>query len=210
MRKLIYIPIIGIIIGEFLILYEMIFYGMGIHVINLLLIICLIIIFDNLSSEIKNILQSMILLPLLRIVIISIPQLFTDVYIQYLLVLSIILMSVYSVIKNQQISFKKLETNIERFYAYIFTAILLWIGIVMVEQYVNIISNVQTFSQEDIYEGEKFVSIFLLISFSISLLILNTKYWNKYVSNTFSVCNSSLLLVFIIIVVHKIMNTVHI
>jgi hypothetical protein len=191
------------VIGEFLILYDNILAGVGIHLISLLLTI-IFIIFGNLSSEVKNILQSLMLLPLLRIVNLSVPRLFNDVYLQYLLICGIILIPIYSIIKNQQIFSKKLETNYERFYHYTFITILVWIIIVMFEQYENIISNIQTNSPENIYAGAQFVSIFLTISLSIVLMTLDTKYWNKYVSNTFGMYVKSLLLTFMVIVIYNI------
>lgn len=203
MRRWIYIPIIGVGIGELLIFRDMILGGMGIHLISLLAII-LIIIFDNLSLEVKNILQSLILIPLLRIISLSIPRLFTGIYPQYLLMCIIILFPIYSVIKNQYISFRKLETNSEMSHIYIFIAILIWSIMMMVGQYVNIVSNMRIVSPDNIYVREEFVSIFLAISLSILLLTLDTKYWNKYVSSTFGMYNNSLLLTFVTIVAHKI------
>lgn len=205
MRKWICVPIVGIAIGEFLILYDKILAGVGIHIISILAII-LIVIFGNLSSEAKNILQSLMLIPLLRFVSISIPQLFNDINIQYLLIFSIMTIPIYSIIKNQQILVKKLVTNFERFYVFIFVAVLMWVGIVMAELYTNTVSNIQTFSPEEIAAGAGFVSIFLAISLSILLLTLDTKYWNKYVSNTFGMCVNSILLTFVVIVIYKVVT----
>lgn len=205
MREWICVPVIGIAIGEFLILYNNILAGVGIHVISILAIV-LVVIFGNLTSEVKNILQSLMLIPLLRFVSISIPQLFNYIDIQYLLICSIMSIPIYSIIKNQQILTKKLETNFERFYVFIFVAVLMWVGIVMTELYTNTVSNIQTFSPEDISAGAGLVSIFLAISLSILLLTLDTKYWNKYVSNTFGICNNSLLLTFVVIVIYKVVT----
>lgn len=208
MRRFIYIPVIGVAIGEFLMSYDMILEGMGMHIVSTLVII-LMIAFGNLSQEVKNILQILILLPLSRIVILSVPRLFTDIYLQYLLICVIMTMPIYSVVKSQYISFEKLETNFERSHIYILIFILIWVAIITVEQYVNIVPNMlNTFSQENISVREEFVSIFLTISLSILLMTLDTKYWNKYVSNTFGMCNNSLLLTFVAIVANKIIMIV--
>jgi hypothetical protein len=203
MRKLLYIPVIGVAIGEFLILYDRILEGMGMHIISLLAII-LIITFDNLPYDIKNILQSLMLLPLLRIINLSIPRLFADAYWQYVLICIVAVIPICSVIKNQYTSFGKLETSVEMSHVYILIVIFMWSIIIMIGQYVNIVSNV-TFSPESVYVREEFISVFLIISFSILLLTFETKYWNKYISNIFGMCNTSLLLTFVTIVTHKVM-----
>lgn len=204
MKKWIYAPVAGIAIGELLMLYDKILSGLGLHIINLLAMI-LIIIFGNLSPETKNILQSLILLPLLRIINISTPPLFTDIYLQYLLTYGIMLVPIYSIAKSQQMSFKKLETNFGRFYVYIFTITLIWVVAMMIEQYMNIVSNMQTIELEYVSIYEDLMTFFLIVLLLISLLISDTKYWNKYSSNTLRICNNSLLLTFVTMVIYRTM-----
>lgn len=204
MKILTYIPIISVAIGEFFILYGNILAGIGIHIISLVATI-LIIIFCNLSLRAKNILQSLMLIPLLRIVSLSVPQLFNDVDVRYLLVFGIMTIPIYSIVKNQQILFTKLETNFERLHIYIFVTVLIWIGIVLAEQYMNAISNIWTYSKEDISVGGEFLSIFMIVILPISSLVSDTKYWNEYISNSIDICSSPLLLTFVTIVIHKIM-----
>ena len=113
MKKEIYIPIFGLIAGELIMFYGNILYGLGIHIINLLGII-FIIIFSNLSTKEKNILQSLSLLIILRMINLSMP--FTTTILKYLLIYGIMLIPLYLVVKYQQISFKELGINFSRLY----------------------------------------------------------------------------------------------
>jgi hypothetical protein len=195
LKKWIYIPIIGIIIGELLIIYDKIFAGIGIHIINLLAII-LIIIFGNLSLKTKNILQILILLPLLRIINLSIPQLSENIYFQLLIMYGIMLVPIYLVMKNQLIL--RVNTNEPN-------VMLKVIAMLMIELYIVIIPNMQTISSEVTYLIGEFMYMFLIVILLISLLVSDTKYWNEYTSKSINVYSSSLLLTFVTIVIHKIM-----
>lgn len=205
MKKEIYIPTIGIVIGELLMFYGNIYQGIGVHMINILAII-LVIIFGNLSLETKNVLQSLMLLPVLRIVGLSIPQLFTS-YIQYLLMYGIMLIPIFLIIKNQWTLYKELGTKLSVLpYGSPFfdsVTILAIIMTIMIGQYMNIIPNIVTSSEVTYIIGE-FMSISLIIILSISFLLSGTKYWNRYVSNTVGIYSNPLLLVFVAIVIHRI------
>ena len=52
--------------------------------------------------------------------------------------------------------------------------------------------------------GGGFMTIFLIISLSIALLLVGTKYWDKITSDTFDVCSHPLLLVFVMIIIFRI------
>ncbi len=52
--------------------------------------------------------------------------------------------------------------------------------------------------------GGKIMVIFLIIILLISFLILDTKYWNNYLSVTFDMCSRLLLTIFIAIVIYRI------
>lgn len=210
MKKWLYFPVIGIAIGDFLLFSGNILAGIEIHLINLLAII-LMIIFGNLSLKIKNILQSMILLPLLRIISLSIPQLSKNIYMQHLIIYGIMFVPIYLIMKNQHILHKESETNLAvliyetpsfgKVYIYIPIVILtMVVPIAMFGKYIGIIPSIQT-----IPEVGKFVSIFLIIILSISILISETKYWNEYLSNSLDIYSSPLLLTYVIIVIQKIM-----
>lgn len=114
---IIYLPVLGIITGELAIFGDNIYYGLGIHIFNLLAIIFMII-FLSLDIRIKNVLQSLTLLIILRAINLSMPHLFTNVLSQYILIYGIMFIPIYSVIQNQQISYKELGMNFRKIYIY--------------------------------------------------------------------------------------------
>lgn len=132
MKKWTYIPILSLIAGELLIFNGNIFPGLGIHIINLLALIFLII-FGNLSLDIKNVLQGLILVTLLRVVNLSMPQFFTTTLLQYPLIYGAMFIPIYNVVKNQQISSRELGINFNKFYMYLPIAILIGIVVAIVE-----------------------------------------------------------------------------
>ena len=68
------------------------------------------------------------------------------------------------------------------------------------------ISNVQTsLPTEAVPQIELLVTISLVVSFSIALLISDSKYWNKLASSTLDACSYPLLITFAAIVVYKVM-----
>lgn len=136
MKKEIYfilgVAISGIIIGELLIFSKQTFVGLGIHIINLLAII-FIIIFSSMKLEEKNVLQSLTLVILLRIINLSVPQLFTVELLQYSLIYGVIFISIYLTIKNQNISSKDLGVNFQKLYIYIPVAVIIGSVVAMIE-----------------------------------------------------------------------------
>jgi len=128
MKKEISIPIIGIISGELIMFNGQILTGLGIHIINFLAII-LIIIFSKLSLKEKNVLQSLTLLILLRMTNLSMPQFFTNSLIQYPLIYGIMFLPVYMTIKNQKMSLSDIGINFRKLYIYLPVAMA--IGIIM-------------------------------------------------------------------------------
>ena len=132
MKKWTYVPILGIVAGELLIFNGNVLPGLGIHIINLLFI-TLLIIFGNLSLDIKNVLQGLILVALLRVVSLSMPQFFTMVLLQYPLIYGMMFIPVYNTVKNQQISLKELGINFHRMYIYFPIAVLIGIMVATVE-----------------------------------------------------------------------------
>ena len=209
MKKEIYFPIIAMIIGEILIFYDNILVGLGIHVINVFAII-LMITFGNFEVDNKTIMQSLVIFPLLRTINITTPQLFADILVQKILISGIMFIPFYYIVKSQQISFKKLEKDFDRTYVYIFMVMLIWTIMMTIKQYYIPIYNVQTFNPAIVKAGGIFTGIFLMISLPISLIIADTKYYNKFVSNTFRMCNNSLLMVFITIVINGVISILRI
>lgn len=99
----IYLSIIGIFISESMIFFGSTGYGLGVHVINAIAIIFMIIFSD--SMKVKYALQSIMLVVLLRIINLSVPQFFVNDVLQYVLIYGIFIVPIYYVIK--QASFKE-------------------------------------------------------------------------------------------------------
>jgi ribosomal protein L40E len=229
-KKWICIPIFSIFVGELLMLYDMAIASMVLSMIGLLAIIVLII-FGDLSSETKDILRCMMLLPILRITNLSTPQIL-NVHIQYILIYGVMLIPTYSVIKNichttycmrcgtkngnDDIFCAKcglslrseLEANFGKFYIHLLIIILTVASIVMIVQYMDMVSNekMTQLKYQPVY-GD-LATIFLIILLSISLLLSGTKYWNKYVSDTIGTCSNPMLLTFVSMVIYKFMSMV--
>lgn len=124
MRKELYLPILGIAASELMVYYGRVYTGLGIHIVNLQ-IITLLLIFGSLSPQAKNILQSLLLLLLLRIVSLAMPQIFSSALLWYLLVYGVMFLPVYIIIKNQQITPKDLGVNFSRLHIYLPSALLI-------------------------------------------------------------------------------------
>lgn len=132
MKKEIFIVIFGIIISELVMLRGNIFYGLGLYIINLLIIIFLIIL-SRLEIKMKYALQSLVLLILLRMISISIPQFFANVLLQYSLIYGVMFIPIFSIIKGQNISAKELGINFKKLYIYIPLAVLMGIILGFIE-----------------------------------------------------------------------------
>lgn len=195
MKKEVYLPVLGFVIGELNIVYGNVSYGLGIHIINLLAII-LISIFGQ-YLKIKNTLQGIVLLTLLQIISLSVPQLFTDINIQFLLPYGIMFIPIYYIAKQTS---KEPETNPMEFHILV---IILIIGVIMqIFQYNTFYSNLEI---TDI--SGKFATVYLLISIIITLLLTNTKYWNKCVSDILNMSSSSLLPILILTLIFNVTST---
>ncbi len=318
MKKEIYIPILGIIVGELIMFYDQILTGLGIHIINFIAII-LIIIFGKLPLKEKNILQSLTLLILLRMINLSMPQFFTTALMQYPLIYGIMFLPIYMVINSQQISSNDVGVNFRKLYIYVPIAIVIGIVAAIIEYRIidpvalvekirfsdialisivmfvfigiteelifrsilqtrlekilglrygllltgvifgimhvsyrildeilfaiifgiilgyifqktrnllfvtsihgttnvtlfgilpnmsmSIVANTQNIPLDTIIASGTFISIFLIIILSISLLVSDTKYWNEYISGMLKTYSHPLLLVFVTIVIYKI------
>lgn len=132
MKKWTYVPILGIVAGELLIFNGNVLSGLGIHIINFLIIVFMII-FGNLNTDIKNVLQGLILVALLRVVNLSMPQFFTTTLIQYPLMYGVMFIPLYNTVKSQQISVKELGIDFKKMYIYLPVAVLIGIMMAIVE-----------------------------------------------------------------------------
>jgi hypothetical protein len=71
---------------------------------------------------------------------------------------------------------------------------------------VTALTNVQnTFSVEQVVTGGMLATISLIISLSIAEVLVESKWWNKWASDTLEICNTPLLVVFAAIVLFKIL-----
>lgn len=119
----IFVPVLNIVLSEILMFIGINYYGFIFHVINLLIIIFLII-FSKTEIKNKCVLQSLVLVILLRLINISMPQFFSTL-LQYSLIYGIMLLSIISVLKSQKISLKILD--FKKFYIYLPLGILIGI-----------------------------------------------------------------------------------
>ena len=71
----------------------------------------------------------------------------------------------------------------------------------------SIISN-SIFPPGIINIGGEYMTVFMIVVLIMSLLLVGTKYWNKYISNIFDISSNPLLLTFVAIVIFKIMITI--
>lgn len=200
MKKDIYIPIFGLIAGELMVFYGNILYGLGIHVANLLVATLMIIFESPLELKNKNILRYIILVILLRMINLSIPQLSMVVF-QYLLIFAVMSIPIYYIIKDRLILYRESRIASRKFYIPLISVLLMG-SIVTISQFAilgSLSSNITNTSGQ-------FTTICLIISIVITLLLSGTKYWNKYASDITDMSSSSLLSLFIIIVVYKIMS----
>ena len=144
------IPILGIIFGELMIFSGDIYYGLGLYIFNLLAIIFKTI-FSPLEIKIKNILQSLTLLIILRMISISIPQFFSNPISQYPLIYGIMFVPIYSTIKNQQISSKELGIDFRKLYIYFPIALIIGSIIAIIEyKILNPVALINDISLSDI------------------------------------------------------------
>jgi membrane protease YdiL (CAAX protease family) len=132
MRKEVYLPILGIALGELMMFSGHVYIGLAIHIINLQAII-LTLIFSKSTPEIKNVLYSLILLLQMRIINLAMPQFFTNTLLWYPLVYGVMFIPVYSIIKSQEISSKELGIDFGRLYIYLPAALLIGTVMAMLE-----------------------------------------------------------------------------
>jgi membrane protease YdiL (CAAX protease family) len=132
MKKEIYIPVLGIVVGELLLFFGHVSLSLAAYVINLQAI-TLALILGNSTLPVKNALQSLLLLILLRIINLSMPHFFTSALLWYPLVYGVMFIPIYSIIKNQQISSEEIGADFRRLHIYIPAAILIGAAVALPE-----------------------------------------------------------------------------
>jgi len=132
MKNEIYLPIVGIAAGEIMMLSGHVYIGLVLHVINLQAI-TLGLIFSDLSTEKKNLMQTMLLLLQMRILNLAMPQFFTTKLLWYPLVYGVMFISIYYVTKQQNITSKDIGIDFNRWYLYLPLALLIAAAMAMLE-----------------------------------------------------------------------------
>lgn len=132
MKKEIYLPALGIGAGEFIMFSGYVYTGIAIHIMNLQAI-TLALIFSSFSSDIKKVLQSLLLLLLIRIINMAMPQFFTITLLWYPLIYGVMFIPAYLIINNQQITSKEIGVNFKRLQIYLPAAILIGTALALPE-----------------------------------------------------------------------------
>lgn len=191
--------ILGISIAEILIFNGYIFYGIEIHIMNLFLILFSICF---MSSKAVGVLHSLILLILIRMIYLSIPQLFSG-YIQYLLIFGIMLVPIYLTIKCQQCQQQTNELGIldKR---YIRLSLTTTVGFFLDMLHNSIIKP----DPSVLYLGGEMVTIFLIICLSISLLLPDKYLDQKHISYSLNICSVPMMLTFVAILIFRIISII--
>lgn len=110
MKKEIYLSILGLVAGELMMFYGHSYIGTAIHIINIEAM-TFTLMFRNTPLRNKNVLESLMLLLLLRIINLAMPQFFTLTLLSYPLIYGVMLFPVYSIIRMQAISVEELGVN---------------------------------------------------------------------------------------------------
>jgi membrane protease YdiL (CAAX protease family) len=106
--------------------------GQAVHVINMLAI-TLALVLSDFSHEKKNMLQSLLLLPQMRIINLAMPQFFTPTLLMYPLLYGVMYISIIYVKGHQNITTKEIGLNLARWYYYIPLGLIMGAGMAMIE-----------------------------------------------------------------------------
>ncbi len=207
MKKELVVPISLLIAGELAIFSSNIFesglfYGLGIHTINLA-ITNVIIIRSSLELKAKNILRFVILVILMNLINLSFPQFFSANILRYLFMYSIMLIPIYYIVKDKLKLFNVSGFVDRKFYIYLSKVLVAWLAVIVIQY-----EMFNSLPLDVIYINGEFTAICLIISVIITLLSLDTKYWNENISDTLDMTSNSLLPVLITIAIHKIMPVI--
>lgn len=194
-----FIIIAGIIAGELFIFSGEIFYGLGVHIINLLFITLTIVFRPFLELKVKNILRDLALLILLLLINLSVPVITSSIP-QYILTYGLMLIPIY-IVKDQMSSKGSGPGPDSESNSYNLVIIFLIGVIITVLQYKM---SPVPISPDTIYISGELTTICLIISIIITLLLPETRYWNKYNSDILDMVSNSLLSVFITIAISRI------
>ncbi len=132
MKKVIYLPILGIVAGESLMFFGHVYLGLAMHIINLQAI-TLFLIFSNFPADIKNVVQSLFLLLEMRVITLAMPMFFTITLLWYPLVYGVMFISIYFIVRNQQISSGEIGLDYKKLNQYMPAALLIGAGTGLLE-----------------------------------------------------------------------------
>ncbi len=132
MKKDIYFSMLGIAAGELMISLGHVYIGLIIHIINLQAI-TITVIFRNIDSKYKDVLQSFLLILLLRMINLSMPKLFEMTLLSYSLVYSVMFLPIFSIIQAQNISYKEMGINLKKLHFYIPAALIIGTEMALIE-----------------------------------------------------------------------------
>ncbi len=124
MKREIYLPILGIAVGEMMIFSGQVITGLLIHIINFQAIILFLIFSDTLLDN-KKVLQSLILVLLIRIINLAMPQFFTGALSMYPITYGVIFIPIYTIIKNQHISLNEMGIGFRHQFFFLPAALLI-------------------------------------------------------------------------------------
>jgi len=138
-HRIMIISMIAITIGELLIFLGNMSAGVAVHIINLQVIIVSMFIQSKETDRVvldKQILQSLLLLLLLRIINVSMPFFFTMTLYWYPLIYSPMFIPIYLIIRHQNISFDEIGMNTNNLYFYFNLAIPIALGLAWIEYHI--------------------------------------------------------------------------
>jgi membrane protease YdiL (CAAX protease family) len=131
-QKDIYLPILCIAAGEILMFFGHVYSGLAVHVINLQ-VITLFLVMSRISPEKKNVLQSLLLLLMLRMINLAMPQFFTLSLLSYPLVYGVMFIPVYYITRHQNITSLEIGIHFRRWYLYLPAALVIGAAIALLE-----------------------------------------------------------------------------
>lgn len=132
MKKEIILPVLGIFIGELMILFNQLSAGLAIYIFILQAIV-LFLIFGKAENEIKNLHQAFLLVLQIRIINLAMPQLFTVLLLWYPLIYGVMLIPIYYVVMNQKLTSQEMGLNFDSLHIYLPSAFIIGTAAGLVE-----------------------------------------------------------------------------
>lgn len=201
MKKEIYFGIINsvcLIIGDLMILYGNISYGLLVWALSLVFMVLVSILMPEL--DVKNVFQSITFLILLQMIGFSVPrEFFADVVVQYILIYAIMLIPIYHIIKDRV--YRGLGTDSTVFFILVLA---LLVGIIVeLYQYIIFRDNPLNVVYINKISGE-FSVLSIIITILIAMSLIGTRYCTKKVSELINMIIDSLFPVLVVTLIFNI------